>query len=77
MGEKGKEIKSNKQLLNPTNLEANLALTPLSLSFMQADHESLIALLPIQSHGLMAPAEHFNFILLHIWNNLETKEKFH
>lgn len=60
--------------MNPTNLEADLALTPLPLSLVQADHESLVALLPIESHCLMALAECFDFILLHVRDNLKTNK---
>lgn len=59
----------------PINLEADLALPPLPLPLMQADHEGLVALFPVQSHGLMTLAEHLNFILLHVRNNLEMDKK--
>lgn len=62
-------------IFDPTNLEADLALTPLPLSLMQADHEGLVALLPVESHGLVALAECFDFILLHVGDNLKTEQK--
>lgn len=56
-------------------LEADFALAPLSLPFMQTNHESLVAFLPVQSHGLMALAEDFNFILLHVRNDLKREKE--
>lgn len=57
-----------------TNLESDLAFTPLSFSFMQADHKGLVALLPIESHSFMTLAKCLNFILLHVRDYLETKQ---
>lgn len=59
----------------PANLEADLALSSLPLSLMQADHEGLVALFPVQSHGLVALTEHLDFILLHVRNNLKTDKR--
>lgn len=42
---------------------------------MQADHESLVALLPVESHGLMTLAECFDFILLHVRDNLKVDRR--
>lgn len=57
-----------------TNLEADLALSPLPFPPMQADHEGFVALLPVQSHGFMALAERLDLVLLHVRNNLKQKE---
>lgn len=42
---------------------------------MQADHKSLVALLPVESHGLMTLAKCFDFILLHVRDNLKGDRK--
>lgn len=52
------------------HLETDLALAPLPFPLMQADHEGFVALLPVQSHGLMTLTEHLDFILFHVRNNL-------
>lgn len=52
------------------DLKADFALAAFPLALVQADHEGLVALLPVQRHGLVALAEDLNLILLHVGDNL-------
>ena len=53
-----------------TNLEADLALPALPLPPVEADHVGLVALLPVQRHGLVALAEGLDLVLLHVGDDL-------
>lgn len=57
-----------------TDLEADLALAALPLALVQADHEGLVALLPVQRHGLVALAEDLDLVLLHVRDDLREKK---
>lgn len=60
-------------ICHQADLKADLALAALPLAFVQADHEGLVALLPVQCHGLVTLAEDLNLILLHVGDNLRNK----